>query len=36
MFSSLSVVEASLKLAEPVTTIGSSPSGSISRNFECT
>ena len=34
MFSSLSLVEASLKFAEPVTTIGSLPSGSFSRNLE--
>ena len=34
MFSSFSLVDAGLKFAEPVTTIGSSPSGSCSRNLQ--
>jgi hypothetical protein len=34
MFSSLSFVDAALKLADPVTTIGSALRGSISWNFE--
>jgi hypothetical protein len=34
MFSSLSLVEAVLKFAEPVTTMGSFDSGSFSRNLE--
>ena len=33
MFSSFSVVEAFEKLAEPVTTTGSGPSGSLSKNL---
>jgi hypothetical protein len=35
MFSSLSFVDESLKFADPVTTTGSAPSGSRSRNLEC-
>jgi hypothetical protein len=34
MFSSLSFVDAALKFADPVTTIGSALSGSRSRTFE--
>jgi hypothetical protein len=34
MFSSLPSVDGALKFAEPVMTIGSSPSGSTSMNFE--
>ena len=36
MFSSFDVVDGLLKFAEPVTTMGSSPNGSRSRNFEWT